>query len=192
MTTIAFLGLGNMGGPMAANLVKAGHTVRGFDLSPEAIETAESNGIETFPAAIEAVSGSEVVITMLPNGGIVKKVYDEVEAGDLVPWLEAWPEGAADLVLAADVFVYLADLAPVFATAAVVLDREGLFAFTVQAHAGEGAVLGDDQRFAHSERHLLALAQRFSFEPVIAESASTRQDRGEDVPGLLMVLAREA
>jgi 3-hydroxyisobutyrate dehydrogenase len=78
MTTIAFLGLGNMGGPMAANLVKAGHTVRGFDLSPEAIETAKSNGIETFPAAIEAVSGSEVVITMLPNGGIVKKVYDEV------------------------------------------------------------------------------------------------------------------
>ncbi|SDU82359.1 3-hydroxyisobutyrate dehydrogenase [Gordonia westfalica] len=86
MTTIAFLGLGNMGGPMAANLVKAGHTVRGFDLSPDAVETAKSNGIETFPAAIEAVSGAEVVITMLPNGGIVKKVYDEV--------LPATPTGA--------------------------------------------------------------------------------------------------
>ena len=65
----------------------------------------------------------------------------------------------------------LADLAPVFAAAAAVLDREGLFAFTVQAHAGDGAVLGDDQRFAHGKAHLLALAQRFSFGPVIVESA---------------------
>ncbi|ATD72087.1 MULTISPECIES: 3-hydroxyisobutyrate dehydrogenase [Gordonia] len=78
MTTIAFLGLGNMGGPMAANLVKAGHTVHGFDPVPEAVETAKANGIETFPAAIEAVAAAEVVITMLPNGGIVKKLYDEI------------------------------------------------------------------------------------------------------------------
>ncbi|MCT1352664.1 3-hydroxyisobutyrate dehydrogenase [Gordonia sp. p3-SID1431] len=86
MTTIAFLGLGNMGGPMAANLVKAGHTVRGFDPVPEAVKTAQDNGIETFPAAIEAVSAAEVVITMLPNGGIVKKLYDEI--------LPATPTGA--------------------------------------------------------------------------------------------------
>ena len=86
MTTIAFLGLGNMGGPMAANLVKAGHTVRGFDPVPEAVKTAQDNGIETFPAAIEAVSAAEVVVTMLPNGGIVKKLYDEI--------LPATPTGA--------------------------------------------------------------------------------------------------
>ena len=86
MTTIAFLGLGNMGGPMAANLVKAGHTVRGFDPVPEAVKTAQDNGIATFPAAIEAVSAAEVVVTMLPNGGIVKKLYDEI--------LPATPTGA--------------------------------------------------------------------------------------------------
>ncbi|MFT4393887.1 3-hydroxyisobutyrate dehydrogenase [Gordonia lacunae] len=86
MTTIAFLGLGNMGGPMAANLVKAGHTVRGFDPVPEAVTTAQDNGIETFPAAIEAVAAAEVVITMLPNGGIVKKLYDDI--------LPATPTGA--------------------------------------------------------------------------------------------------
>ncbi|MCZ4538387.1 3-hydroxyisobutyrate dehydrogenase [Gordonia terrae] len=86
MTTIAFLGLGNMGGPMAANLVKAGHTVRGFDPVPEAVKTAQDNGIETFPAAIEAVSAAEVVVTMLPNGGIVKKLYDDI--------LSATPTGA--------------------------------------------------------------------------------------------------
>ena len=59
MSRIAFIGLGNMGGPMAANLVKAGHTVRGFDPVPEAVKTAQDNGIETFPAAIEAVSAAE-------------------------------------------------------------------------------------------------------------------------------------
>lgn len=78
MTTIAFLGLGNMGGPMAANLVKAGHTVHGFDPVPEAVKTAEANGILTFPTAVEAVAVAEVVITMLPNGAIVKKLYDEI------------------------------------------------------------------------------------------------------------------
>jgi len=119
-----------------------------------------------------------------------KKVYDEVAVGDLVSWLDGRPAGEADLVMAADVFVYMADLAPVFAAAAAALGREGLFAFTVQAHAGDGAVLGDDQRFAHSESHLRALAQRFSLYPVILERVSTRQDRGQDVPGLLLVLAR--
>ncbi|GAB89016.1 3-hydroxyisobutyrate dehydrogenase [Gordonia rhizosphera] len=78
MTTIAFLGLGNMGGPMAANLVKAGHTVHGFDLVAEAVKTAEANGVTTFPSAVEAVAAAEVVITMLPSGPIVKNVYAEV------------------------------------------------------------------------------------------------------------------
>ncbi|MGC5248086.1 3-hydroxyisobutyrate dehydrogenase [Gordonia sp. DT219] len=78
MTTIAFLGLGNMGGPMAVNLVGAGHTVHGFDPVPEAAEVARRNGIETFPTAVEAVSVAQVVITMLPSGAIVKKVYEEI------------------------------------------------------------------------------------------------------------------
>lgn len=78
MTTIAFLGLGNMGGPMAANLVKAGHTVRGFDPVPAAVETAQGNGIETFGSAAEAVTGAEVIITMLPNGAIVTDTYNAV------------------------------------------------------------------------------------------------------------------
>lgn len=78
MSTIAFLGLGNMGGPMAANLAKAGHTVRGFDPVPALRSTAEGNGITTFGSGAEAVTGAEVVITSLPNGAIVKSVYDEV------------------------------------------------------------------------------------------------------------------
>jgi 3-hydroxyisobutyrate dehydrogenase len=72
---IAFIGLGNMGGGMAANLVKAGHEVQAFDLSPDALAKAAENGCATFTAVPDAVAGVDAVVTMLPNGGIVKAVY---------------------------------------------------------------------------------------------------------------------
>lgn len=78
MTTIAFLGLGNMGGPMAANLVAAGHTVHAFDLVAELKEAAKAKGAIVFDTGAEAVADADVVITSLPNGNIVKAVYDEV------------------------------------------------------------------------------------------------------------------
>ncbi|MBU9763737.1 3-hydroxyisobutyrate dehydrogenase [Mycobacterium sp. TNTM28] len=78
MATIAFLGLGNMGGPMAANLVTAGHTVRGFDPVPAAQEAAKANGVTVFDTGAHAVEGADVVITMLPNGALVRSCYDEV------------------------------------------------------------------------------------------------------------------
>lgn len=74
---IAFIGLGNMGGGMAANLVKAGHAVNAFDLSEEALASAKEHGCTTFTDAREAVQGVDAVVTMLPNGGIVKSVYTE-------------------------------------------------------------------------------------------------------------------
>lgn len=78
MQTVAFLGLGHMGGPMAANLVEAGHTVRGFDPVPAAAAAAEQRGANMHPTAAEAVSGADVVITMLPNGALVKSCYAEI------------------------------------------------------------------------------------------------------------------
>ena len=73
---IAFIGLGNMGGGMAANLVKAGHTVNAFDLSPEARGSAESGGCNAYDDAKRACEGVDAVVTMLPNGAIVKSVYE--------------------------------------------------------------------------------------------------------------------
>lgn len=75
MATIAFLGLGNMGGPMAANLVAAGHTVRAFDLVPALKEAAEAKGATVFDSGADAVTGADVVITSLPSGAVVKSVY---------------------------------------------------------------------------------------------------------------------
>ena len=72
---IAFIGLGNMGGGMAANLVKAGQEVRAFDLNDEAASRARDNGAQTFGSVREAVDGAEAVVTMLPNGAIVKQVF---------------------------------------------------------------------------------------------------------------------
>lgn len=72
---IAFIGLGNMGGGMAANLVKAGHNVRAFDLAAEAQERAKGNGCEVVPTVREAVVGVDAVVSMLPNGAIVDSVY---------------------------------------------------------------------------------------------------------------------
>ncbi len=86
MTQIAFLGLGNMGGPMSANLVAAGHSVRGFDPVPAAVAAAAAAGVAVFDTAVEAVAGADVVITMLPNGDIVRRCYAEV--------LPAAPPGA--------------------------------------------------------------------------------------------------
>jgi 3-hydroxyisobutyrate dehydrogenase len=78
LTAIAFLGLGNMGGPMSANLVAAGHAVRGFDPVPTAREAATSNGVTVFDSAADAVADADVVITMLPNGELVKRCYAEI------------------------------------------------------------------------------------------------------------------
>jgi len=78
MTTIAFLGLGHMGGPMAVNLVAAGQKVRGFDPVAALKEAAAEKGAQVFDSGAEAVANADVVITSLPSGAIVKAVYDEV------------------------------------------------------------------------------------------------------------------
>ena len=70
---IGFIGLGNMGGPMAANLAAAGHYVTGFDVAPAQVE-----GVSMVPTAQDAASGRDVVITMLPDGAILRQVAAEI------------------------------------------------------------------------------------------------------------------
>ncbi|GGS20214.1 3-hydroxyisobutyrate dehydrogenase [Streptomyces nojiriensis] len=75
--TVAFVGLGRMGGPMAANLVRAGHRVLGFDLVPELLATAAATGVEPAVSAAAAAAEADVVITMLPAGAHVLALYGE-------------------------------------------------------------------------------------------------------------------
>ena len=78
---IAFLGLGHMGGPMAVNLIKAGHTVTGYDVVPAALEAARAHGITTADTAAEAVAGAAVVLTMLPSGKHLLDAYRGTDSG---------------------------------------------------------------------------------------------------------------
>lgn len=75
MAKYAWIGLGNMGIPMAENLVKAGHTVRGFDLDTAAVESAATVGVTPAGSVAEAVEGADVVFTMLPKGEHARAVY---------------------------------------------------------------------------------------------------------------------
>lgn len=78
MASIGFIGLGNMGGPMATNLVKADHTVMGFDLVPASNDRARANGITVVGSALDAARNADVVITMLPAGAHVLSVWSGI------------------------------------------------------------------------------------------------------------------
>jgi 3-hydroxyisobutyrate dehydrogenase len=82
---IAFIGLGNMGGGMAANLVKAGHIVRAYDLSQTAMAAARDNGCQIVATISDALSQADAVVSMLPNGAIVADVYRHQVFGKAAP-----------------------------------------------------------------------------------------------------------
>lgn len=86
MANIAFIGLGNMGGPMAANLVKAGHAVQGFDLAQASKDASKAEGVSIAASAKDAVKEARIVITMLPAGKHVLSVWNEI--------IPAVPKGA--------------------------------------------------------------------------------------------------
>ena len=144
---------------------------------------------QALEGVFSSMEGVDLSPRMLEKAGKTK-LYDALHEGELVSFLAARPSAEADLVVAADVFVYMAALDAAFREAHRVLKREGLFAFTVQAHEGDGFILGEDARYAHSEAYLRELADAVGFTMVIFERVSTREDRGVPVPGFLVVLQR--
>ena len=84
MTQIAFIGLGNMGLPMARNLIKAGHSLTAYDLVPKAMQEASLAGARTVASARETLQGAQVVISMLPASPHVEALY----LGDTLVLLE--------------------------------------------------------------------------------------------------------
>ena len=153
MTSIAFIGLGNMGGGMAANLAKAGHDVRAFDLSQDALDRAKAAGCLPAASATDAADGAEAVVTMLPAGTHVEAVY-----ADLLPTLAP----ATILIDCSTIDV---------ATAKRVAERaiaNGLAAVDAPVSGGIGAanggtltfmVGGSDAAFARAEPILAAMGK---------------------------------
>jgi predicted TPR repeat methyltransferase len=118
-----------------------------------------------------------------------KCIYDRLETGELVEFLDA--ERAArrryDLVIAADVFVYLFDLAPVARAVADILSPRGLFAFTVETHGGDGVELGEKLRYRHGAAHVRAAVAAGPLQLRELSPVTTRIESGGIVPGLLAV-----
>lgn len=116
-----------------------------------------------------------------------KRLYDRLAAGDI---LEA-DGGPFDLVTAADVLTYLGDLEPVFAHVAALLAPGALFAFSVEAEDEAGTyALRPSLRYAHAPKLLAEIARRHGFETVLERRLVLREDRGEPVPGAILVLRR--
>jgi predicted TPR repeat methyltransferase len=125
-----------------------------------------------------------------------RRLYDELTVGDVVEAMERAPAGW-DLLVAADVLVYIGDLAPVFGAAARALPPGGHFAATLErlpdqpvALADETFMLGATRRYAHSEQYVRATAEAAGFLIRLMEPCSPRREKGMPVPGLLFVAER--
>ncbi|MCJ2122560.1 methyltransferase domain-containing protein [Methylobacterium sp. J-077] len=121
-----------------------------------------------------------------------RPLYDRLAEGDLGAFLAGEPPASADLCLAADVLIYVANLAPVLEQIARVLLPGGLAAFTVQSHDGDGAILGADGRYAHADSHIAASARRAGLDILTLHPADVRREGGRPVPGRVVVLRRTA
>ena len=119
-------------------------------------------------------------------------LYDGLYCGDMVGYLRVRP-ASADAIVAADVFVYVGDLKPVFAVARLALRSGGVLAFSVEEHNGEEAfALRASGRYAHSRASIEALARSHGFAILEISPSTLRQESGEDMRGLLIILGNHA
>jgi predicted TPR repeat methyltransferase len=118
-----------------------------------------------------------------------KQCYDRLEVGELNLFLqgEAAERRRYDLVVAADVLVYMADFAGAAAKVAEVLTPDGLFAFTVETHTGEGMILGETLRYAHAPAHVAEVLGQAGFTELSSDSVSIRSEKGVPVASLVVV-----
>jgi predicted TPR repeat methyltransferase len=115
------------------------------------------------------------------------RLYGQLEVDDMLQGLRSKADASADLILAADVMIYVADLAPVFAEANRVLGCGGLLAFTVETHRGEGVILGRGLRYAHSVAYTRASVETAGFKLSQLEALSARNEGHGPAPGLVAV-----
>jgi predicted TPR repeat methyltransferase len=118
-----------------------------------------------------------------------KGLYDRLTAASIEPFLadEIGTGSKYDLVIAADVFVYVNDLALIISTAARMLTPDGLLAFTVETHAGEGVKLLPTLRYAHGETYIRRVLEKAGLTPVQLAKSSVRKEKGVPVDSLIVV-----
>ena len=133
----------------------------GIDLSPRMIEKARSSGL-----------------------------YAELEVADMLQGLRGKADSSADLILAADAMVYVADLVPLLQEVNRVLVAGGLAAFTVETHGGEGVMIGDGLRYAHGASYVRGALKSAGLSVSQFEDLSARNEDNSPVPGLVVVAVK--
>jgi predicted TPR repeat methyltransferase len=133
----------------------------GIDLSPRMIERARATGL-----------------------------YTQLDVAEMVEGLRARPDAGADLILAADAMVYLADLAPVLREIRRVLVAGGMLAFTVETHRGDGVLLGEGLRYAHGATYVRRSIDAAGLALSRCDDLSARNEDNTPVPGLVVVATR--
>jgi predicted TPR repeat methyltransferase len=178
-----------------ALLFKAVLSVRSAARKPALFKRAIDLGCGTGLAASAFAKGVDHFIGVDLSPRMIERsratgLYAELEVADMLQGLRARVDASADLILAADAMVYVAELAPVLAEAARVLAPGGLLAFTTETHGGEGVVIGHGLRYAHGATYVRAAVESAGLKLSLLEDRSARNEDHAPVPGLVAVAAK--
>lgn len=187
--------VGDLGYRGPALLFKAVLTARAAMRKPALFRRAIDLGCGTglagcaFAAQADELIGIDIAPQMIARAAATG-LYAQLAVADIVQGLREQPAASADLVLAADVMIYLCDLAPVLREAARVLCSHGIVAFTAETHDGDGVILGRGLRYAHGAADVRAAVASAGLTLVQLDPASARTESGVPVPGLVVVAAK--
>ena len=187
--------VGDLGYRGPALLFKAVLAVRSAAKKPAFFKRAIDLGCGTglaamaFAKEVDHFTGVDLSPRMIEKSRLTG-LYAELEVADMLQGLCGRLDASADLILAADAMVYVADIAPVLAEAARVLAGGGLLAFTTETHGGEGVILGSGLRYAHAATHVRAALAAAGLKLSLIEDLSARNEDNVPVPGLVVVAAK--
>jgi predicted TPR repeat methyltransferase len=142
-----------------------------------------------FAKEVDYFTGIDLSPRMIDRAG-ASGHYAELEVADMAQGLRGKPDASADLILAADAMVYVADLASILFEAWRVLMPGGLVAFTTETHDGEGVRLGEGLRYAHSEACVRASVEAAGLKLAHLDNLSARNEDNVPAPGLVVVATK--
>jgi predicted TPR repeat methyltransferase len=187
--------VGDLGYRGPALLFKAVLSVRAAARKPAFFKRAIDLGCGTglaataFAKEVDHFIGIDLSPRMIERARLTG-FYVELEVADMVQGLKTRPDASADLILAADAMVYVADLSVVLAEVQRVLATGGLLAFTTETHAGEAVVIGEGLRYAHAAAYVRAAVEAAGLELSLLENRSARNEDNIPVPGLVAVASK--
>jgi predicted TPR repeat methyltransferase len=176
-------------------LFKAVLSARAAAKKPAFFERAIDLGCGTGLAASAFAGGVDHFIGVDLSPRMIERsratgLYAELEVADMLQGLRGRPDASADLILAADAMVYVADLAPLLTEVARVLAAGGLLAFTTETHGGEDVILGNGLRYAHAAAYVRARIEAAGLTLLLLEDLSARNEDHVPVPGLVVVAGK--